>query len=109
MGRHAGVRWLVATVLLGSGCETMSPDAKLRNELFWAAATQCESKFRTLHLDRIDIGGGITMHADAESRQELAPFLACYRQGVKDRIEQRRQAGLPIPDTLNQEPTADID
>ena len=90
-------------------CGTMSPEAQLRNEIFWDAAKECESRFRTLHLDKIDTGGGVTMHADADSRQDLPGFNACYRTAVEKRIEQRRQAGLPVPETLNTEPTAELD
>jgi hypothetical protein len=96
-------------LLLVPGCSTMTPEARLRNELFWEAAKECETRYRTLHLDNIDTGGGISMHADAETRSELEQFRRCYRQGVKDRVERRRQAGLPVPDELNEEPTAEID
>ena len=105
------MRTLPITVmaLLVAGCASMSPEARLRNEVFWQAATQCENRYRTLHLDRIDTGGGISLHADAETRSELRPFEDCYRQAVKDLIEQRRRAGLPIPDELMVEPTVELD
>jgi hypothetical protein len=96
-------------LLLAPGCTTMTPEARLRNEVFWEAAKECENRYRTLHLDNIDTGGGISMHADAETRSELQPFLRCYRQAVKDRVEGRRQAGLSVPDELNEEPTAEIE
>jgi hypothetical protein len=100
---------LVTTVLVAAGCVTMTADARLRNEIFWDAARECEGRYRTLHLDQIDTGGNITMHADAESRSELRPFTECYRQAVRRRIEERRQAGLPIPETLEKEPTVELD
>ena len=40
---------------------------------------------------------------------ELPAFITCYRDGVRASVDQRRQAGLPVPDTLNQDPSADID
>ena len=92
-----------------SGCMTMTPEARLRNEVFWDAAKECESQYHTLHLDNVDPGGHVTMHADAETRIELAAFRSCFRQAVHTRIEQRRQAGEPVPDALLVEPTADID
>jgi hypothetical protein len=108
--RRQTLPMLVTAAMVLAGCASnMSPEAKLRNDVFWEAATQCESKYRTLHLDRIDIDGGITMHADAETRSELQPFKDCYRQAVKDRIEKRQKAGLPIPAELNVEPTVDLD
>ncbi len=101
---------VVAVGMFVAGCAAlMSPGARLRNEVFWEAATQCENRYRTLHVDQIDTGGGITLHADAESRSELEPFKKCYRQAVNDRIEQRRRAGLPIPDELTAEPTVEVD
>ena len=100
----------MATVTLIAGCAgAMSPGAKLRNEVFWEAATQCENRYRTLHLDRIDIDGRITMHADAESHGELEAFTKCYRQAVSDRVDRRRRAGLSIPDELTVAPTVELD
>jgi len=100
---------LISGLCLISGCATITPEARLRNEIFWDAAVECESRYRTLHLDQIDSDGNVTMHADAESRHQLRPFIECYQKGVQARIAQRRQAGLPVPDTLNQEPTAEVD
>lgn len=101
---------VMATVTLVAACAaTMSPGARLRNEVFWEAARQCENRYRTLHLDKIDIDGGISMHADAESRSEIEAFKKCYRQAVNDGVEQRRRAGLPIPDELTAEPTVELD
>ena len=92
-----------------SGCITMTPEAQIRNEVFWDAAKECESRYHTLHLDNVDAGGHLTMHADAETRIELAPFRSCYREAVHARVEERRRTGAPVPDTLLEEPTADID
>ncbi len=99
----------VLAFLIAAGCETMTPDARLRNEVFWDAARECESRFRTLHLDKIDAGGNVTMHADAESRMDLRPFNECFRAAVRARVEDRRRAGLAVPETLEQEPSADLD
>jgi hypothetical protein len=100
---------VITGLLFFPACATMTPEAQLSNEIFWQAAKECESRYRTLHLDRIDTDGNVTMHADAETRHELPAFTECYRQGVRTRAEKRRQAGLPVPETLNQEPTAEID
>ena len=118
---------VMATVTLIAGCAAvMSPGAKLRNEVFWEAATQCESdtllivgsnmpyaeflpaegKARGV---QIDIDGRITMHADAESHGELEAFTKCYRQAVSDRVDRRRRAGLSIPDELTVAPTVELD
>jgi hypothetical protein len=97
-----------SAVLLAGGCASSTRDG-LRVEIYWDAAVECESRYRTLHLDHVDMDGNVTMHADAESRHELQAFTDCYRKGVQARIERRRQAGLEVPDTLNREPTAEID
>ena len=81
----------------------------MSDEIFWEAAKACEARYRTLHLNRIDADGNVTMHADAESRHELPAFTECYRQGVRTRVEKRRQSGLPVPETLNREPGAELD
>jgi nucleotide-binding universal stress UspA family protein len=102
--------FITTMVLIGlSGCTTMTPEARIRNEVFWDAAKECESQYHSLHLDNVDPGGHLTMHADAETRIELAPFRKCYREAVRTRVEQRRRAGEPVPDTLLEEPTAEID
>ncbi len=101
---------IVASALcLIVGCATITPEARLRNEIFWDAAVECESRHHTLHLDQIDSDGNVTMHADAESRHQLRPFIECYQKGVQARVAKRRQAGLPVPDTLNLQPTAEVD
>jgi hypothetical protein len=96
-------------ILIVSGCQSMTPDARVRSEVFWEAAKACESRFRTLHIDRIDSDGNVSMHADADSRIDLPRFNECYRDGLRTRIEDRRRAGLTVPEMPAQEPTADLD
>lgn len=103
----AGLSILV--LLFAHGCETMTPDAHLRSEIFWEAAKACESRFRTLHIDRIDLEGNVSLRADAESRVELPAFNRCYREGLRTRIEERRRAGLAVPEMPAEEPSADLD
>jgi|SRR5262245_34361263 len=95
--------------LVCAACASMSPDAKVRNDIYWDAAKECEGRFRTLHLDRIDKEGNLSMHADAEGRQELPGFNTCYRAAVKQQVERREKAGATIPEGLNREPSADLD
>jgi hypothetical protein len=99
----------ILVVLVFAACESMSPDARLRSEIFWDAAKACESRFRTLHIDRIDSEGNVSMHADAESRMDLPRFNECYREGLRARIEDRRRAGLTVPDMPVPEPSAELD
>ena len=99
----------ILALLVAAGCETATPDARLRHEVFWDAAKACESRYRTLHIDRIDSDGNVSLRADAESRAELPAYTECYRNGVRAQIESRRKAGLTIPDMPAEEPTADLD
>ena len=99
----------ILALLFAPGCETMTPDARLREEIFWSAAKECESRYRTLHIDRLDREGNISLHADAESRMDLPAFNACYGAGIRARIEERRRAGLAVPEMPAQEPSADLD
>jgi hypothetical protein len=92
-----------------AGCASTTLETRLSNEIYWDAAVECESRYRTLHLDQIDRDGNVTMHADAESRHELRPFIECYQKGVRARIDKRRGAGQPLPENLNLEPTAEVD
>jgi hypothetical protein len=96
-------------LLLLVGCASMTPKARLAHELYWDAAKACEARYHTLHLDTIDQDGSVSMHADADSRSEYRPFVACYQEEVRARIEKQRQAGLPVPETLNREPTVELD
>jgi hypothetical protein len=105
MGRWA---WIVLA-LAGAGCVTLTPEQKLSHELFVEAAHQCESRYHTIHVDQIDLEGSLKLHADAESRSEYRPFVACYHDALKARAEARRKAGLPVPETLMHEHDVELD
>ena len=100
---------LASAVMIVAGCASAAPDAALRNEIYWDSAVECESRYRTLHLDQIDSQGNATLHADAETRHELGPFTDCYRKAVRARVERKRQAGQPLPEEFDRVPSADID
>jgi hypothetical protein len=57
----------------------------------------------------MDTEGNVSAHADADTRHEIGPFVECYRQRLRVRVEQLKQQGRPVPEALNQEPTIDID
>src|SRR5882762_7525428 len=80
--------------LLGTACATMTPEQRLRGDLFWDAAREC------------DHFGTLSLRANADSRAEFRPFMECFRHAVGARIERRRQAGEPVPPELLTEPTA---
>lgn len=105
------LRKLSFVALLAAGCAgaTMTPEQKAAHELFVEAAHQCESRYHTIHVDQVDIGGGLKIHADADSRTEYRAFVACYAEGLKARAETRRKAGLPVPEALTREPDVELD
>ncbi|HXJ82459.1 MAG TPA: hypothetical protein VMS64_27710 [Candidatus Methylomirabilis sp.] len=100
---------IIGASLLSAACLTTTPEDRARNEIYWDAAKVCETRYRTLHIDRIDSDGNVSMHADAESRQELPAYNQCYRQAVKAEIEARKKKGLMVPEMPAQEPSADLD
>lgn|SRR5262245_10443695 len=100
---------ILSALLFSAGCQSMTPEARARADIFWDAAKACETRYRTLHIDRIDPDGNVNMHADADSRQELPAFNECYRQGIQAQIEARRKAGQTVPEMPPGEPTADLD
>jgi hypothetical protein len=62
-------------------CATMTPDARIADEIYWDAAKVCEFRYRSLHLDRIDTDGNASLHADAETRMDLPAFIGVIGRG----------------------------
>lgn len=102
------IRMILVACSFTAACGTMTPEARLRSEIFWEAAKACESRYRTLHIDRIDTEGNVSLHADAESRHELPAFNECYRKGLRAEVETRRKAGIEVPE-MPTDPSADLD
>ena len=63
----------------------------------------------TIHVDQVDLDGGVKIHADADSRTEYRAFVNCYIESLKARAEARRKAGLDVPDALTREPDVELD
>lgn len=99
----------MAMLLFGAGCVTLTPEQKLAHEIFVEVAYQCESRYHTIHVDQIDLEGGLSIHADADSRGEYQAFVACYHEGLKARAEGRRKAGLDVPEALTRMPDVELD
>ena len=99
----------MAMLLFGAGCVTLTPEQKLAHEIFVEVASHCESRYHTIHVDQIDLDGGLSIHADADSRGEYQAFVACYHQGLKARAEGRRKAGLDVPEALTRMPDVELD
>lgn len=68
-----------------------------------------EGKYRSLHVDRVQMDGDLSLKANADSRIDAAAFRQCYRDGIRDRVERRRQAGPPVPETVNMTPSDTVD
>ena len=106
---RAAIVSILAILLIVVGCVGLTADARLRSDVFWEAAKACESRFRTLHIDRIDSEGNVSIHADADTRMDLPRVNECYRDGLRARLEDPRRAGLTVPEMPTSEPTADLD
>jgi hypothetical protein len=101
---------LLASAPLWAGCATtMTPEQKMAHEIFVQVASSCESRYHTIHVDQIDLDGGLKIHADADSRTEYRPFVACYSDGLKARAEERRKAGQPVYEGLTRTPDVELD
>ena len=53
--------------------------------------------------------GPATLRIDSGRTAEVPWFVECYRQGIAARIDARRKAGLPVPDSVNLTPEVDVD
>jgi hypothetical protein len=102
-------RTLIILALAAAGCVTLTPEQKLSHELFLEAAGQCESRYHTIHVDQVDLEGGLKIHADADSRTEYRAFVACYHDALKARAEARQKSGLPVLESLAGEKDVELD
>ena len=62
-----------------------------------------------IHVDLIDLEGGLSIHADADSRGEYQAFVSCYHEGLEARAEERRKEGLGVPEMLTRRPGVQLD
>ena len=100
----------MAALILGIGCAaSMTPEQKAVHEIFVEVAHQCQSRYHTIHVDLVDLEGGLKLHADADSRSEYRAYVACYVDGLKARAEARRKSGLSVPEALTREPDVELD
>ena len=103
------IAMLVALMSAGCVAANLTPEQKAMHEIFLDVAYQCENRYHTIHVDQADLDGGLQIHADADSRSEYRPFVACYSEGLKARAEALRKAGKPVPDALLREPDVQLD
>jgi len=98
-------------VLLAGACAPLSPEEKLRwalmEDVYWDAARECAGHYATVRLVRVSRDGDLQVDLAAESRSELRQFTACYWEGIRQRVDARRQRGLPVPDPFNLQPGVD--
>lgn len=102
----------VMAILLLAGCAPLSPEAKLKNEVmldvYWTTVRQCEKRHATLRMTNLTVDGDLSL-TGAVIVSELGPFTECYHAGIRQAVERRRRAGLPVPDTLKLEPHVEIE
>jgi len=101
--------WVVAVLAAACAGVAMTPEQKIVHEVFMDVAYKCESRYHTIYVDSIDRDGGLQIHADADSRTEYRPFVTCYTDGLKARVEAMRKAGQPVPEALTREPDVVLD
>jgi len=99
----------VAALLLGGCAASMTPEQKAMHQIFVEVAHRCESRFRTIHVDQVDLEGGLKISSDADSRTEYRAFVGCYVDGLKAHAEARRKAGLEVPEALTRQPDVELE
>ncbi|HTY79727.1 MAG TPA: hypothetical protein VMI34_18020 [Candidatus Bathyarchaeia archaeon] len=103
-------RWVVAMALFLAGCATaLTPEQKILHAVFVDVAHGCQSRYHTIHVDQVDLEGGLKIHADADSRSEYRAFVNCYVEGLKARAEAHRHAGQEVPEALLRTPDVELD
>src|SRR5262249_11742072 len=97
---------VISTLLFMGGCAS-SPETELQHlmvtEIFWDAAHECDH-FSALHVGRVAVNGDLTVTVVSSRTGELPLLTQCYWAGIARRVEHRRQAGLPVPESLNLQP-----
>jgi hypothetical protein len=78
-------------------------------DVYWGGARACEGRHATLHLERVEQEGSVTLSAAADSRSELRAFVTCYHSEIRSRVERRQGAGLPLPADLDMTPSVELD
>jgi hypothetical protein len=105
------LRALSLVGLLTIGC-AMSPEMRLRHqmvtEIYVDAARACDAQFPSVQMARVGMEGSLSVDVQAGQTQDVPGFARCYWQGIAQRVEHRRQAGLPLPDSLDLKPSVDI-
>ena len=71
---------LVALALVSSACVTMPPEQAEREAIMWDAARDCEKRFNTIRVKRIDSFGRLWVDLLTETTADWEPFQACYRE-----------------------------
>ena len=103
--RHA----FLATVLI-AGCATAaSHEHAAHMDVYFSAARECERRNLTVHVERVFQNGDVAIYTDQDTRIEVARFINCYRETIRRNVDTFRQAGRPLPETINLEPEVDID
>ena len=104
------VRALSLVGLLAIGCAT-SPEMRLRHQMvteIYVDAARADAQFRSVQMARVGVDGSLLVDVQADQTQDVRGFARCYWQGIAQRVEHRRQAGLPLPDPFDLKPSVDV-
>ncbi len=103
---------LAGTLLLGVGCGPVSPATQLSKEMYftvyWDAARQCERQFSSVRVAQLYPEGRLIVEIGEGNRASARSFIECYWQGIAQRVEARRRAGQPVPESLTSQPPVDV-
>jgi hypothetical protein len=103
---NMALRALSLVGLLTIGCA--SPEMTLRQDIYMDAARACDAQFPSVQMARVGMEGSLSVDVEAGQTQDVPAFARCYWQGIAQRVEHRRQAGLPLPDPFDLKPSVDI-
>jgi hypothetical protein len=71
-------------------------------------ARACDAQFPSVQMARVGADGSLSVDVQADQTQDVRGFARCYWQGIAQRVEHRRQAGLPLPDPFDLKPSVDV-
>jgi hypothetical protein len=98
-----------ALFLAVGGCATMTPEGRRAFQVYWDAARGCERQYSNLHVDRVQPNGDLLLSADHDIRRNMDNFTRCYHEALGAAAGQLREQGDVVANSLNVNPTVDMD
>jgi hypothetical protein len=106
-------RLLWGALILLAACAPLTAAERLQRDVFldvyWTSARVCVNRYPNVRVDRIQMNGDLSMEASADSRFDRLPFTYCYHDAIAQRVAERRQMGLGVPDDIKLKPDVDFD